>query len=402
MKFPRTLFKTIAIFVLAGVMSACGGGTGTTFSQGPPPQPTGANYTTCIDNAGSSQWVPNWQSNLFQSNYEAAISALVNHVSQASYASKIGYIRVGLGRGGEILLPGDWNNSSSGVCYDGFVGKWNYTIGGTSASSSSWNAYLTAMLNYEASLASQEKLVVGLAPMTTSDDPTDDYLAGVAFANGIAFGNQGLQIEDTTGNCGSDWCNLFTNVYPSSTPRELQTLGPSCPSGSGCSGSQALTGPLPALLTFGVANNANDFEIYSDDWLTAYDPTSSNYAGYGSLYQSAISGAATSATLQVLFPDPSNSDIQSYVLTQPTVAGVVIDVDWSDIQPSSASSFDWTITDNAITSWINAGAKTVNLVFQNTADSGNACSGSGTTVGSNGDTSSGNCAMPSWMWTVLQ
>jgi hypothetical protein len=105
--------------------------------------------------------------------------------------------------------------------------------------------------------------------------------------------------------------------------------------------------------------------------------------------------------MQVLFPDPSNSDIQTYVLTQPSVAGVVIDVDWSDIQPSSSSSFDWTITDSLIQQWIGAGAKKVNLVFQNTTYGGDNCSG-GSGVGSQGQSSSGNCAMPAWMWTVLQ
>ena len=192
MKFPRTLFKTIAIFVLAGVMSACGGGTGTTFSQGPPPQPTGANYTTCIDNAGSSQWVPNWQSNLFQSNYEAAISALVNHVSQASYASKIGYIRVGLGRGGEILLPGDWNNSSSGVCYDGFVGKWNYTIGGTSASSSSWWAWGCQPRRANHSAKGEGKAGAGGPSICRRDYPTG--------SGGLLILQPGLKCGDAIGS----------------------------------------------------------------------------------------------------------------------------------------------------------------------------------------------------------
>jgi hypothetical protein len=102
----------------------------------------------------------------------------------------------------------------------------------------------------------------------------------------------------------------------------------------------------------------------------------------------------------VLFPDPSNSDIPTYVLSQSSVTGVVIDVDWSDIQPTSAGSFDWTITDASIQRWISAGAKKVNLVFQNTTYAGNNCGQN--SIGSNGQSSSGNCAMPAWMWTVLQ
>jgi hypothetical protein len=144
----------------------------------------------------------------------------------------------------------------------------------------------------------------------------------------------------------------------------------------------------------------NDLELYYQDWLIAYDPTDPDNGTYGAAYKSAIEAASAHATMQVLFPDPSNSDIPTYVLSQSSVTGVVIDVDWSDIQPTSAGSFDWTITDASIQRWISAGAKKVNLVFQNTTYAGNNCGQN--SIGSNGQSSSGNCAMPAWMWTVLQ
>lgn len=409
MKFPRFLCVLTAVSIVAA-MSACGGGSSnsrSTVPTTPPPPPTGTNYTTCTDNEGGSQLVPNWQSNLFQSNYQTAISALITHVSQASYASQIGYIRIGLGRGGEINLPSGWNDSSSGVCYGGYSGKWNYSVGGSTPSSSSWNGYLAGMVSFEGSLSSPKRLLVSITPVTGAGVATDDFIAPIAVQNGLGYGNQGLEASDITNfdsqqPCGGDWCNLF-NQDPAPI-MELQTLGQSCPQGTGaCSGQQGSTGPLPPLLQFAttqVPTPANDLEIYYQDWLIAFDPTNSSNSTYGAAYSSAIEAAASHAAMQVLFPDPTNSDIQTYVLTQQSAAGVVIDVDWSDIQPSNAGSFDWSITDASIQQWLAAGAKKVNLVFQNTTYGGNNCSSS--QIGSNGQSSSGNCAMPAWMWTVLQ
>jgi hypothetical protein len=404
MKFPRILFILCAVSVLAA-LSACGGGTGVGRTPTPPPPPTGTNYTTCVSTSGGSQLVPNWQSQLFYSNYQTAVSALLTHVSQASYASHIGYIRVGLSKGGEINLPSGWDNSSSGACYGGYSGKWGYTAG---SPGDSWNGYLQSMVQWEGGLNTSIPLLVSITPITDVGTEPDDFIAQVAAQNGINFGNQGLQASDITsfssGNpCAGDWCNLF-HQYPMPI-RELQTIGQSCPQGNGaCSGQAGETGPLPALLSFAttqVPTPANDFEIYYEDWLIAYDPTNANNATYGAAYKTAIEAAASHATMQVLFPDPTNGDIQTYVLSQSSPSGVVIDVDWSDIQPSSSGSFDWTITDATINQWLSAGAKKVNLVFQNTTYGGNNCSGSNGT-GSNGVDSSGNCAMPAWMWTVLQ
>ena len=415
MKFPRILIGTTVLGVLAAITTACGGGGGSSrFIQpiNPPPPPTGTNYTTCTDNEGGSQLVPNWQSPLFINNYQPAIQALIQHVSQASYASHIGYIRIGLGRGGEINLPSGWNDQSqsNSVCYGGYSGKWKYSVGGTSAGSSSWNTYLSSMIIYEGALGSPKNLLVSITPVSGAGNVTDDFIAPVAVQNGLSYGNQGLEASDITafssgGQCGGDWCNLFKIAPPAI--KELQTIGQSCPQGAGaCSGQQGETGPLPALLQFAtgqgspvVPSPSNDLEIYYQDWLIAFDPTNSDNGTYGAAYASALEAASAHATMQVLFPDPTNPDIQTYVLTQPSVAGVVIDVDWSDIQPSS-SSFDWTITDNSIQQWIGAGAKKVNLVFQNTTYGGGNCQS--TAVGSNGQSSSGNCAMPAWMWSVLQ
>lgn len=419
MKFPRTLLGLAVCGVLIAMLAACGGGyssNGKTTTITPPPPPTGNNYTTCASTEGGSQLVPNWQSQLFYSNYQAAISALVNHVSSASYASRIGYIRIGLGKGGEINLPSGWDNSSSGACYGGYTGKWSYTAG---SPSDSWNTYLQSMVEFEKNLE-YPNLLVSITPITDIGIEPDDFIAQVAFQDGMSYGNQGLEASDITNfqsnqPCAGDWCNLF-NLYPA-TIRELQTLGQSCPQGTSCSGQQGSTGPLPPLLQFATGQGgtgipviptaANDLEIYYQDWLIAFDPTNSENGQYGSAYASAIQAAAQVAKMQVLFPDPTNGDIAQYVLSQSAAAGIVIDVDWSDFDPgngNASGNYNWAITDASINQWIGAlplSNQKVNLVLQNTTYGGNNCSSSNG-VGSNGSNSSGNCAMPQWMWTVLQ
>lgn len=401
MKFPRTLLMA-ALSVAAVITTSCGGGGGSsTRIQQPPPPPTGTNYTTC-----NGQQVPNWQSSAFQTPYKSAISAFV-----ANYSSnpKVGYMRIGLGKGGEINLPQGWNDSGSGACYGGYSGTWNYTVGGSTMGSSNWNTYLGGMVNYEASLNSAKPLLVSITPITGENPSTatDDFIAQLATSDGISFGNQGLEASDITNfpNCGGDWCNLFATYHPAIA--ELQTLGQSCPSGSCSNNLSNNTGPLPPLLPFAIQHGGNDLEIYYQDWLIAYDPAYANAAGVDAAtalaYQQAIHAAAQTpgVNVQVLFPPQSTgtdySAVQNYLMNNPDVTGAVISVEWSDIEPSQGS-FNFAITDAVIAPWIAAG-KQVNLVFENTTYGGNGCPPSG--IGSNGNVGS-NCAMPSWMWTALQ
>ena len=270
------------------------------------------------------------------------------------------------------------------------------------------------MVQYEGTLASPKTLLVSITPVTGAGNQVDDFLAPIAVANGVSFGNQGLEASDITNypNCGGDWCNLFAK-NPATPIRELQTIGQSCPANTTCANSLAtLTGPLDPLIPFATLHGANDLEFYYQDWLIAYDATYAASIGSSSAtaaYQAAIQKAATTpgVTLQVLFPpQPGNTDyaaVQQYLMTNPAVTGAVIDVDWSDMDLGNTSagthaSYDFTITDAAIQPWIAAG-KTVNLVFQNTTyGGGNNCPSTG--IGSNGSIGN-NCAMPPWMWTVL-
>jgi len=381
--------------------TGCGGGSGTSSTGGGGIIP---NYTTC-----SSQQVPNWQSSTMQANYEAALQQLILH-----YGSNpgIGYIRVGLGRGGEINLPQGWNDSSSGTCYTDYTTNWGYTAG--SDASYTWNSYLQSMVQYEGSLASPKELLVSITPITGVGISTDDFIAPVAVANGMSFGNQGLEASDITNypSCSGDWCNLFAKNIKMPV-RELQTLAQSCPVGTTCNSSLSTsTGPLDPLLPFAIAHGANTLELYYEDWLIAFDPayaSSVGASGSSAAYKSAIQAAAaiSGVKVQLLFPpqsgNPDYAAVQQYLLTNSAVSGVVIDVDWSDIDIGSTpagthSSYSFSIPDAAIQPWITAG-KTVNLVFQNTTyGGGSSCPATG--LGSNGTVGS-NCAIPPWIWTAL-
>jgi hypothetical protein len=71
--------------------------------------------------------------------------------------------------------------------------------------------------------------------------------------------------------------------YSGQVPTELQTYMQSCPDNS------CTTGSLVDLIPWAVANHAKVFEIYYQDWLTAYDP---NYPGFYPAYQPVLQAAA--------------------------------------------------------------------------------------------------------------
>ena len=405
MKLPLK-FIVLASFALA-ILTGCGTSVGgNRVPRTPPPPPTGTNYTTC-----NGQQVPNWLSSKFQSNYQPAIQAFVSHYDSNP---NVAYMRIGLGRGGEINLPEGWNNQSSGACFGGYSNTWGYTVGGNSSNSSKWNGYLAAMITFEHSLNSSKTLLVSITPVAGAGTVTDDFIAPIAVQNGVSYGNQGLESSDITDypNCGGDWCNLFAQDPP--VIKELQTIGQSCPTGTTCANQQAAsTGPLPPLLSFATLHGANDLELYYQDWLIAYDPAYASSVGVDSTqaaeYQAAIHAAAlTGAKMQVLFP-PQVSDVDyqavhDFLMSNPDVTGAVISAEWSDFDIGTSdntahSTYDFSITDGIMQPWIQAGKK-VSLVLQDTTyGGGGSCPMTG--IGSNGSAGN-NCAMPPYMWNVLK
>src|SRR5579859_3014185 len=254
---------------------------------------TAAHYTTC-----SSQQVPNWRAEVFQSNYRSAIAALVNYYSTNTH---IGYIRIGLGRGGEINLPQAWQDTTS-ACGIAYTDTWGYSVG--TDSTFTWNAYLQSMVIYEGGQnfngrTSPKQIMVSITPVSGAPGSwVPDFLAPIAVSLGIGFGNQGLQFSDI-GNCphaGGDWCQLFAQ-FVGQVPLELQTFGQSCPAGNGQCPNDSFsnkTGSLVPLLPWAVQNHVDILELYYKDWLIAYDPDDPNHVQFGADYTKAIQDAATS------------------------------------------------------------------------------------------------------------
>jgi hypothetical protein len=302
-----------------------------------------SNYVTC-DGAQA----PNFFADAFQSNYEAAIKALTEHYAQNKSVS---YIRVGLGKGGEINLPRGWQDPST-PCGEAYTKRWGYTIG--NSEKYTWNAYLEKMLEFEGSLHSSRQLIVSITPVQApgvNPQEVADFIAPIAVKNGIGFGNQGLgagAMRNCTG-MQADWCALFER-FQGQVPLELQTLGPSCPNceagsqpgpgqgrqggwqnrnwgqnqsgggqwsgqagnqgqwagrrqgGQGQGGQQgggmtlaklsAMTGPLAPLLPFAIKNHATIIELYTEDWLIAFSPHHPQNKTYGDGYAQAIQQAS--------------------------------------------------------------------------------------------------------------
>jgi hypothetical protein len=295
-----------------------------------------SNYVTC-DGAQA----PNFFADTFQSNYQAAIKALTEHYA---HNASVSYIRVGLGKGGEINLPRGWQDPST-PCGEAYSKRWGYTIG--NSDQFTWNAYLRKMLDFEGSLHSSRQLMVSITPVQApgvNPQEVSDFIAPIAVKNGIGFGNQGLgamAMRNCTG-MQADWCALFER-FQGQVPLELQTLGPSCPNceggaqppgqgqgqgrpggwqnrnwGQGQGGGQgqwagrgqgqgqgghqgggmglarlsSMTGPLTPLLPFALKNHATIIELYTDDWLIAFSPHHPQNKTYGDDYARAIQQAA--------------------------------------------------------------------------------------------------------------
>ena len=237
------------------------------------------NYVNCVTQAGT-QRLPNYLSPVWIKGYQAAMAAIASH-----YKGKVGYIRFGLGHGGETIPGAGWNSPTTacGLAYK----KWGVTI-------ATWEGYLKTMLDYEVTLPDVQKMV-GITPLGSPSIQVPDYIASIAAPQGIGFGSQGLEASDLKGCATStaDWCELFAKYKSTHVPLELQTIGPSCAADKGCTGNQALTGPLSPLLAYGVAHGATIMEIYWQDWCTALCPDSGTRQ-YANQYLAALKAAAGS------------------------------------------------------------------------------------------------------------
>jgi len=206
----------------------------------------------------------------FVESYQSFMAAVAG--KYGSNAS-VGYIRFGLGAGGEIYP----------ACM--------YALMDHGFSKATWRKYLFDMLDYERSLHSPKQLAVGLNAFGNPEDL--DFTAEVAehaVQNGIAIGNQGLTVEDVHNDaagraCMADWCRIFRR-FRGKAPLVLQTGGASHPDGS------APAGSMTEMLPFALSQHVQIFEFYVDDFLVAYDPSDRNYARYHEEYRKVYESAA--------------------------------------------------------------------------------------------------------------
>jgi len=211
--------------------------------------------------------------------YDAYMRAVVAHF-QGDPA--IGYIRFGLGTGGEAFpLYGLQYNSSC----DRALNATGFTV-------TNWTSYLVSMLEFEHSLGSSVQLMVALNSVFPGiRDNVSSTVAATAASLGIGFGSEGLALSDvhynTSGEpaCAGGSCRLFEE-YAGQVPLEYQTLTASQPNGTGP------TGSLTTLLPWAVAMHTQIFELYFVDWLTAFDPNYPAYGSYHTAYSTTFQGAA--------------------------------------------------------------------------------------------------------------
>jgi hypothetical protein len=210
----------------------------------------------------------------------------------------IGYLRFGLGIGGENSPATSLDADCKTLLHElGFTADTTWPVADTTAWQNQiakpWVDYQTAMANYQHNLGFATQLSFSLSPIQyepTIDKTTPDHTAAAAVAAGLAIGNQGWRASDqdtyAAGQpCSGDWCALF-DTYRGQVPLQLQSTRASNPDGTGT------TGSLVPMLSFAIARHAQILEIYADDWLCTYDPTDPRAAacataGYAAAFASA-------------------------------------------------------------------------------------------------------------------
>jgi hypothetical protein len=206
----------------------------------------------------------------FMVNYQAFMAATVEKYGANP---SVGYIRFGLGGGGETYP----------ACM--------FALRDHGFSPGVWRKYILEMLDYEKTLNSAKQLMVGINSFGQPEDlGFADAVAERAARNGIAFGSQSLTMEDERNEehgspCAVDWCRNF-HRFQGKVALELQTRKDSDPSGSG------IVGSMVDLLPFALRMKTQILEIYPEDWYVAYDPSAPDYEQYHQQYQQAYEAAA--------------------------------------------------------------------------------------------------------------
>ncbi len=208
-------------------------------------------------------------------NYEAFIQALVQHYGNAPW---LGYIRFGIGTGGEDYPENGFDLSPC-------LSLWQ----SHGYSMELWQNYSLQLMKFEYSLGSPKTILVGLNQIQ-GQNGVADAVATAAVRYGFGFGIQGFSINQEKVNssgspCYADWCALFKE-YAGKVPLELQTTTHTYPDGTG-------VGSLVQLAPFGLASGAQIFELYPQEWLIADDPSFPGYTQYHAAYSEALDQMAS-------------------------------------------------------------------------------------------------------------
>ena len=228
---------------------------------------------------GGSPVTPYFWTSAYQSNYSTFIRAAV-----AEFASdrSIGYLRFGLGTGGETFPLYDINHPG---CHD--------ALNATGFTVAIWDQYLQSMIAFEGGLGSPHPLMVALdGGYGGATDHTFSDIASWAVANGLGFGSEAIT-RDSVSLDGSGapvcnnggFCSLFQQ-YQGRVPLEIQTQGPSEPDGS------APIGSLVPIVSYTLAEHTQILELYTQDWLIAFDPAEPGYGAYHTAYAESLEAAA--------------------------------------------------------------------------------------------------------------
>jgi len=258
------------------------------------PQPSTPAYvlastpTVSCPNDGN---VPVYWNSGYAKPWQAFEAALVAHVNSDPH---VGYIRFGLGTGGEDF-PVD--GFDAGACWT------SWQAAGLTATQ--WQQWSIDQIDYEASLGSAHPINIGINSFPGA--PTlPDNVAAEAVKYGLGFGMQGMTDTqmgyDTPAaysQCYAGWCSLFA-AHVGQVPLEVQPLNASAPAGD--------TTPawlLPPLLDSSINQaRAQALELYPQEWLVADDPSWPTYSGYHASYAAALNQAAAEVGGQKGFVPP--------------------------------------------------------------------------------------------------
>lgn len=230
-----------------------------------------------VFSCGVSTGIPAFWGPNFIHAWENVIDQVKAHLDDGS----IGYLRIGMGLGGENSPVKDITACASTMINLGFTTQplpWPQYSTDPSAWESEvaapWIMFQDTLIQYIASKQFATPISFSLSPIVYApaaevDYATPDMTAALAVPAGFGIGNQGWRATDSvSGPCAGDYCNLFAQ-YMRRVPLELQSTLASTPKGVT---SDNMTGSLATMIPFAISVQAQILEIYTDDWRCTFEP----------------------------------------------------------------------------------------------------------------------------------